>query len=372
MSTNNSPKQSNNTRLALLAGILAIGLVAASIVGGQALSASAQQNPEEPMPVDLGCETGAEFCEDEIPPIVSTSGTSSVNVRPDKFSVTVGVETSGSTAQEAASSNAELVAQVIAALKALGIAESQLSTSQYSVHPVYSQAEPVNACRVMEGFPIPPECYVSGEVVSYKASSSVTVVLDVAGDIDAGKVIDGAVEAGANNVSGVYFFVSAEKQEEIRDSLIGDAIANARHRAQVAAEAVGMTVSGIQSISLDDVHFLVFSTGLDGATSVLPGEQQVSMTVRLTCYMVEEPVDGSGSFDVTEPARAFLQSRLAELGIQVENELDIHMDMVAHISENEYHVEFGVQDVNGQVHEGHIEVVDGEVVVAIMDGQSIL
>lgn len=40
---------------------------------------------------------------------------------------------------------------------------------------------------------------------------------------------------------------------------IGDAIASARNRVQIAAQAVGMIVSGIQSISLNDVYFPVFS-----------------------------------------------------------------------------------------------------------------
>ena len=42
------------------------------------------------------------------PPTVSTSGTSTTEVRPDQASVTVGVETNGTTAQEAVSQNANL------------------------------------------------------------------------------------------------------------------------------------------------------------------------------------------------------------------------------------------------------------------------
>lgn len=52
---------------------------------------------------------------------VSTSGTATTKVKPDKFSVSVGVETNGATAQEAASTNADLMAKILAALKDLGI-----------------------------------------------------------------------------------------------------------------------------------------------------------------------------------------------------------------------------------------------------------
>lgn len=86
----------------------------------------------QPLPVDLGCETGAEICEDVIQSIVSTSGTAAVKVDPDKFTVTVGIETNGTTAEEAASLNAEMAAKIIAALKAFGISEDDISTSSYS------------------------------------------------------------------------------------------------------------------------------------------------------------------------------------------------------------------------------------------------
>ncbi len=46
--------------------------------------------------------------------------------------------------------------------------------------------------------------------------------------------------------------------------------------------------------------------------------------------------------------------------------------MVAQISENEYHLEFSVFDTDAQSHDGHIEIVDGEVSVAILDGESML
>jgi uncharacterized protein YggE len=268
----------NKKVLGLIAGILAMGLVAASIAGGQALSAAAQQNAEEPIPVDLGCPTGAEVCEEAE---VSTSGTATVSVNPDKVSVTIGVETRGETAKEAAEANAELMNKVIAALKGLGIADDQISTSWYSVNPVYEWRSP----PCIEIYPQPPECAPKSEITGYSASNSVTVTLDA--DEDAGKVIDEAVAAGATNVNGAYFFVSAERQEEVRNSLIEEAIANARGRADKAAAAVEMQVTGVKSISLNDVSFPVFYKDFaEGAsTPVLPGQQEVSMTVQATFVM---------------------------------------------------------------------------------------
>lgn len=280
-------KTTNKRTLALIAGILAIGMVGASIAGGQLLSASAQQNPDDPMPVDIGCPTGAEVCEDienTVHSVVSTSGTATVKVDPDKVTVTIGVETQGLTAEEAATKNAELMEKVIAALKELGVTDDQISTSWYNVFPIYDYRSP----PCIEIYPQPPDCAPKSEITGYRASNSLSVTLDA--DDDVGRVIDGAVTAGANNVNGVYFFVSEERQQQIRDGLIKEAIDNARSRADKAAEAVNMGITGVKSIHLNDVYFPVFykdvaaeSTG--ASTPILPGQQQVTMTVQVTFLM---------------------------------------------------------------------------------------
>ena len=274
--------ENKKTKIALVAGILAIGLLAATLFGSLAVANRASAQTDLQLPGTNATK-----------PTVSTAGTATTSVTPDKVSVTVGVETNGTTAQEAADRNADLMAQVIAALKELGVSDDQIATSSYSVYPVYSYKDMVNACRVMEGYPIPPECYVEQEITGYKAVNSVTVTLDVDGDVEASDVIDAAIGAGANNVNGVYFFVSQELQQQVRDSLIKEAIDNARHRADIAADAVGHSVSNVQSINLSDVYFppmFYDRSALSEAavsTPLLPGEQEVSMTVNVSFYMTD-------------------------------------------------------------------------------------
>ena len=367
--------------LALVAGILAMGMVGASIAGGHMLSASAQ-NSDDPMPVDIGCPTGAEVCEDvegAVHSVVSTSGTATTKVQPDKFSVTVGVETNGTTAQEAADGNAVAMDKVIAALRALGISEDQISTSNYNVYPVYEYRQPTEPCILI--YPPPPECQPKNEITGYRASNSVTVTLDADGQIDAGEVIDTAIGAGANTVQGAYYFLSQERQMEVQEGLIQQAIENARQRATVAASAVGMGIDRVKSINLNDVYFPVFSrgAGLEAAdTQILPGQQDVAMTVTVVYVMSDgssgnsQTTSGNESRDDMTIARNFILSKLPGLGIEIDDELDLHTDMVVHISETEFHLDFGVVDTDGGVHDGHIELVNGEVTVATLDGNSIL
>src|ERR671915_190247 len=241
---------------------------------------------------------------------LSVSSTSTTEVRPDQLSVTLGAETNATTAQQAVSQNANLTAQVIGAIRGLGIDENRIETSGYSVSPIYEYIQPPQPC--IEIYPPPPGCETRQEIIGYRATNTVAVTLDVpffrtvtesVPDVNAGQVIDGAVTAGANRVEGIVFFISPDRQEEIRDTLIGDAIANARQRANIAAEALEMTVSGVQSATINPPDFPVFSVDLqEGAaaaadsvsapTQILPGEQEVSTTVSVVFYISPEgPAD---------------------------------------------------------------------------------
>ena len=235
---------------------------------------------------------------------LSTSGTSTTEVRPDQLSVTVGVETNGTTAQEAVSQNANMTTGVIFAVRGLGIDENRIETSSYSVSPIYEYIQPLQPC--IEIYPPPPGCETRQEIIGYRATNTVTVTLQVpflrmvtttVPDVNAGQVIDAAVGAGANRIDSVVFFISPDRQQEIRDTLITDAIASARQRANIAAEALEMTVSGVQSATINPIDFPVFSAGLqEGAgadrlsapTQILPGQQEVSTTVSIVFYISTE------------------------------------------------------------------------------------
>lgn len=241
---------------------------------------------------------------------LSVSSTSTTEVRPDQLSVTLGAETNATTAQEAVSQNANLTAQVIGAIRGLGIDENRIETSSYSVSPIYEYIQPSQPC--IEIYPPPPGCETRQEIIGYRATNTVAVTLDVpffrvatqsVPDVNAGQVIDAAVEAGANRIDGVIFFISPDRQQEIRDTLIGDAIANARQRANIAAEALQMTVSGVESVTINPIDFPVFSLqessfgaaadAVSAPTQILPAQQEVSTTVSVVFYIsTEGSIDG--------------------------------------------------------------------------------
>src|SRR5581483_2951942 len=133
MSTDYNNASKRNTKFAIVAGILVLGVLAAALTGSQMLSAVAQTSgngTSNGMTDYNGSKLYPQYYENfGGASTVSTSGTATTKVAPDKFSVTVGVETNGTTAEEAASKNADLIAKVMAARKVLRVKDVQISTS---------------------------------------------------------------------------------------------------------------------------------------------------------------------------------------------------------------------------------------------------
>ena len=278
----NANQKNKITKLALLAGIV---VAAAFAFGTIAASPGASGQ------VNSGSQAADDDDKNVQPSTISTAGSADTKVQPDMYSVTAGVVTNGTTAQQAVSLNANLMQQVISALEKIGIYNSSISTSNFDVSPIYSENAPAKLCPQV--YPYPPQCEPGQVIVGYRASNSITVTLGVQSKIDPGMVVDTAVGAGANNINNAYFFISQERQQQIRDSLIKDAIANARERADTAASAIGMQVSGVQSVNLNDVYFPVYSVNYPSAkmaemnapTPIVSGPQDVSTTVNIVYYL---------------------------------------------------------------------------------------
>ena len=116
----------------------------------------------------------------------------------------------------------------MAAIRAAGIAERDIQTSGISLNPNYKYAENQ-----------PPT------IVGYQASNTVNVkVRDLS---KLGKVLDTFVAQGANQVNGPNFEV--DKPDEAYDEARIAALKKAQARAQNYADALGLKVRRIVSIS---------------------------------------------------------------------------------------------------------------------------
>jgi uncharacterized protein YggE len=195
------------------------------------------------------------------PDTVTTIGHGIITVAPDEATVTAGVHSQAASASAALAANAKLMNAVVAALKAAGGRE--LQTQQVSLYP---QTDP------------------QGTVTAYVADNSVSAKTKIA---DAGALIDAAVGAGANTVSGPSLSVS-DRDARYRDAL-GKAVADARLKAEALAKAGGFAVGPISSITeqAGGGPTPVFqasgaSAAKDSATPIEPGTQDVSADVSVT------------------------------------------------------------------------------------------
>lgn len=216
---------------------------------------------------------------------LSVTGVSSSRASPDQLSISFAVESQEKTASAAIRANAENTSVVIAALEQAGVKESEISTSQYSVYPVYDYVKGSDDCLKYSG---PAYCPPALKQVlsGYKAVNSIVVESPRLDRV--GQWIDAAGQAGASRIDSLYFSVSDQRQDQIRNELISEAIANAQAKAQAALAPLGMSVTDVQSIEIDGYPVVYskvgfqYSSGAGPTTPIIPGSQDVSASVHVT------------------------------------------------------------------------------------------
>lgn len=163
---------------------------------------------------------------------ITVTGESTLNVAPELATITLGVTEEAEEAAMAMQAVSDAMNAVIAELKAAGIAAADLQTRQISMHPVWSQ----------------DRSYDSGgtrKITGFQASN--TLMLRVR-DLDRlGPVMDAVLAAGANNFQGLSFGV--EDPEAVADRIRGEAVKDAVRKAAQLAEAAGMELGPVRSIS---------------------------------------------------------------------------------------------------------------------------
>ena len=129
------------------------------------------------------------------------------------------------------------MSNVVSAIKGVGISEDELSTSRLNISPIYDYYNEPQGKRTQE-------------LVGYRVSNILMVEteqLDKAADI-----IDGAVNAGANRVDSVYFTLSPQKQLDVKDGLLEDAVLNAKSKAEKALSPLNHKIIGVKAVTLSE------------------------------------------------------------------------------------------------------------------------
>lgn len=202
-------------------------------------------------------------------PVVVTTGEGIVKRAPDRAWVTVTAESRAKTPQDAQKLNAAAMSSVLQKLKGAGIADEAIQTAAYDLQPEYDYNDGRQTLR------------------GYVARNSLDVRVDALPKL--GEIIDLAVGSGATMISGVRF--DLKDRSAIEREALRLAVADARRRAEAAAEGADMKVAGI--IKIEEHAATVIppprpmmamraEVAQERTTPVAPGELEIRATVTVT------------------------------------------------------------------------------------------
>ena len=217
----------------------------------------------------MSCSAAFAAPQQETPrPTLSVDGQGTGTAAPDMATVTIGVTTQGKDAAKAQNDNAWVSNQIQAAVRGLGIEEKDIQTRNYSFYPNYSTEKDHR-----------------NEVTGYTVNNSVIVVVR---DIKlTGKVIDAALNNGANEINSLDF--SASNTKAVSKVALLNAVQDARDKADVIAKGLGKRIVGIQSVSestgyIETRRFggnMLMAVAKDAATPIAPGSLSLTANVHI-------------------------------------------------------------------------------------------
>jgi len=204
---------------------------------------------------------------------ITVSGNANLEVEPDQAEIFVRIETSSESAEDAKDENARISDKVTKALKKEGVRDKDIETVSFSINPEY-RYERNTGKNILEG---------------YTASNLLKVTTK---DVDnVGKIIDVAVDNGANSIQNVRFGLSKELQKEVSGQALIRAAEVAKDKAESLASSLGVSIGKIISIQESNFNFVTYdyaprvealTAEAKAPTEIIPGKVDVSAIVSLS------------------------------------------------------------------------------------------
>ncbi|MFS4438479.1 SIMPL domain-containing protein [Paracoccaceae bacterium GXU_MW_L88] len=208
------------------------------------------------------------------PRLISVTGEGEVTASPDFATIRLGVREEADTAEAAMQAAAEKMSQIFSGLEEAGIAPEDMQTSQLRLGPVYSYPE--RSQPQLEG---------------YEAQNTLAIRLR---DIDTmGETLDTLTSLGANDIQDIGFDI--EDRAPLSDEAMQAAVVDARRKAELLAEAAGVTLGDVESINIGGrsgpvpvvaVGRMAMAEDSSAKTPIAAGELTISSTVQIT-YGIE-------------------------------------------------------------------------------------
>lgn len=196
------------------------------------------------------------------------SGEGTVEVTPNLTTLSVGVQSQGSTVKSTQELLNQNINQVSEAIKALGVDSKDIQTQNYNINPQYD--------------------YRSGtqRVSGYSANTNLNIKVRDLDQINS--VIDAATKAGATNIGGLDFEVAdrTQAENEARVKAVAEAKTKAENAAKVAGFTLGKLINYSESFDGGVTPFKLGALSLDAQqttpTDIEPGTSEIRVVVTLS------------------------------------------------------------------------------------------
>jgi len=214
--------------------------------------------------------------------LISVQGEGEIFAKADIASVTYSVSEEKKTVEEAQKLATEKMDKALAGVKALGVDEKDIKTTNYSVYPQYDYKQ---AACTQWGCP-PGEQVLKGYTVSQ------SIALKIRDTEKVGAVLEALGKAGITTISGPEFTIDDDLT--LKEQARAQAIADAKERAQKLASELGVKLVRIVNYyeSSDpgypmpmyamDAGMMKAESVSSRAPSIPTGENKIRSTVSIT------------------------------------------------------------------------------------------
>lgn len=198
---------------------------------------------------------------------ITVTGEGHAEAAPDLATISLGVTTQGVTAGEAMSANSAALTAVVARLKAAGIADRDVQTSNLSLNPNWQQNDGTQAPKIVG--------YVAMNVLTVRVRALETL----------GGVLDAAITDGANTLNGISF--GLDDPAPALDKARVEAVQAAKARAEMLVGAAGVKLGRVLSISeaggyMPPMPMPMYRMEADSAAAVPVEGGEVGLTASVT------------------------------------------------------------------------------------------
>jgi len=240
-------------------GIILLPLIALSGASGYLL-ALAQHSSSDVITNEQGQGTSLKT--------IVVTGLGEVAAKPSLAELRLGASTQAPTATEALANNAEVMNRVIEALKSMNIPAEDIETSRFNLRPRYSS--------------------YGGTLIGFEVTHLLRVTTT---DMDGvGRIIDEAVDAGANKIEMICFTIAKDELEDLNTLARQRAVEDARAKAGIIADSLGVKIVGVAG-AVEEAYtpyrgYEYLDVAVAATPIMPPTELQITVAVKVT-FMIE-------------------------------------------------------------------------------------